>query len=250
MMHLVAIGELRGPIEAAIGPLAAELGTTPYELRLVLNAGFPAVVLATAEETFARAALAAISRYGHVPVACNRHDVVPSARMTSLRDFRLAEDGLVPRAGSSDRLGYNDIAVLLRATHRTTAESVEQVKERKLRPVMAIATGGLVMSKTTTREVVTRTEDREQVLYVFRRSGASPWLLRERSAHYGGLGAALRPTSRENFSSTVTRLRESAPGAAYDERLVNSRPIRGVATGVEATDILAHLLARHLARQA
>jgi hypothetical protein len=249
-MHLVAIGEIRGPIGAAIGPLAAELGTTAYELRLVLNAGFPAVVLATAEETLARAASAAISRHGHTPVACNRRDVVPSARMTSLRDFRFAEDGVVPRAGSSDRLGYSDIAVLLRATHRTTAESVEQVKERKLRPVMAIATGGLVLSKTTTREVITRTEDREQVLYMFRRSGESPWLLRERSAHYGGLGAALRPTSLENFSSTVARLRESAPGAAYDERLVNSRPIRGVVNGVEATDILAHLLAVHLARQA
>jgi hypothetical protein len=168
--------------------------------------------------------------------------------MTSLREFQLAEDWLTPQAGSSDRIGYGDIAVLLRATHRTTAESVEKIKERKLRPVMALATGGLVLSKTTTREVVTRTEDSEQVLYMFRRSGASPWLLRERSAHYGGLGAALRPTSLENFSNTVERIRNSAPLAAYDERLVNSRPIRGVANGVEATDILAHLLAKHLSR--
>ena len=248
-MHLVAISEIREPVEATIGPLAAELGTTAYELRLVLNAGFPAVVLATAEETLARATFAAISRHGHTPVACNRRDVVPSARMTPLRDFRFAEDGIVARTGASDRLGYGDIAVLLRATHRTTTESVEQVKERKLRPVMAIATGGLVLSKTTTRDVVTRTEDREQVLYLFRQSGESPWLLRERSAHYGGLGAALRPTSLENFSTTVARLRESSPRAAYDERLVNSRPIRGVATGVEATDILAHLLAVHLMQQ-
>jgi hypothetical protein len=60
-MHLVAIGELRGPIEAATGPLAAELGTTAYELRLVLNAGFPAVVLATAKENLAQSAFAATS---------------------------------------------------------------------------------------------------------------------------------------------------------------------------------------------
>jgi hypothetical protein len=248
-MHLVAIAELRGPIDAAVGPLAGDLGTTPYELRILLNAGFPAVVLATADEPRARAVLEAVSRHGHALVACDRRDVVPSTRMTALRDFVFAEGGLVPRTGSTDRLGYDDIAVLLRATHRSTAESVEQVKERKLRPVMAIATGGLVSSKTTTREVVTRTEHREQVLYLFRRSEEAPWILRERSAHYGGLGPALRPTSLENFSSTIARLRECAPGAAYDERLVTSRPIRGVADGVEATDVLAHLLARHLLRQ-
>ena len=57
----------------------------------------------------------------------------------------------------------------------------------------------------------------------------------------------LRPTSLDNFATTLQRLRERAPDAAYDERLVNSRPIRGVAEGVEATDILAHLLALYLA---
>jgi hypothetical protein len=242
-MHLVAIGELIGPIESAIRPLAEDLGTTPYELRLLLNAGLPAVVLATVDEAQARAAFAAVARHLHRPIACESSDVVRSPSMTTLRNFQFADDALIADAGSSERLPYHDIAVMLRATHKTTTETIEEVKERKIRPVMAVATGGLVMSKTTKREVTTRTEAREQVLYLFCRSGALPWLLRERSARYGGLGADLRPTSRDNFATTVRRLREREPDAAYDERLVNSRPIRGVAEGVEATDILAHLLA-------
>ena len=112
-MHLVAIGELHGPIAAATGPLASDLGTTAYELRLVLNAGFPAVVLATVDESLARAAFAAITRQGHVAIACERRDVVPSARMTRLRDFELAKDGLVARTGASDRLPYDDILAVL-----------------------------------------------------------------------------------------------------------------------------------------
>jgi hypothetical protein len=245
-MYLVAIGELQGSIEGTIRPLADDLGTTPYELRLLINAGLPAVVLATVDENRARAAVAAVIRHGHVSIACQRSEVVPSASMTQLRDFRLAPEGLVADTGSSDRLAYQDIAVLLRATHKTTTETIEQVKERKLRPVMALATGGLVLSKTVKREVATRTEAREQALYIFPRSGASPWLLRERSARYGGLGVELRPSSLDNFARTVQRLRERAPGAAYDERLMSGRPIRGVAEGVEATDILAHLLALQL----
>jgi hypothetical protein len=247
-MHIVAIGELRGTFDDAIRPLASDLDTTPYELRLSLNAGFPAVVLVTADETLAKAAVAAIARHGHTPIACSRDDVVQSSRMTLLRSFEFTAGVLVAHARSDQELPYEDITVMLRAIHRSTTETTESIKERKLRPVMAIATGGLVMSKTTTRTVTSSTAQSEQVLYIFRRSGAPPWQLRERSAQYVGLGTEIRPTSLENFGRTIERLRERAPHASYDERLRTSRPLRGVADGSEATDIFAHLLAKHLAR--
>jgi hypothetical protein len=245
-MYLAAIGELQGTIDDAIRPLASDLGITPYELRLVFNAGLPAVVLVTADETQARAAVAAIARHGHAALFCARRDVVPSGHMTLLRDFQFAKSAIVPQAGSSDRLPYDDIAVMLRATHRTTSETTEDVKERKLRPIMAVATGGLVLSKTTTRTVTSQTAHNETVVYLFRRSASPPWILKERSARYIGLGEYLRPTSLENIATTVRLLREYAPEAAYDERLMSSRPIRGVADGIEATDLFAHLLAMHL----
>lgn len=244
-MELVAIAELSGSVDAS---LAAELETTPYELRLVLNAGLPAVVLATVDHGKASAAVAAIERHRHAAVRCDRAEVTPSDRMTALRAFRFDADGLRPDAASPARLAYSEIGALLRATHRSTTESTEKITERKFRPVMAAATGGLIMSKKTTREVTTRTEQREQVLYLFPRSGAPPWILRERGAHYGGLGADMSPASAASFQTTIRWLRERAPGAAYDERLMSGRPIRGVAEGQAATDVLAHLLAKHLSR--
>jgi hypothetical protein len=51
---------------------------------------------------------------------------------------------------------------------------------------------------------------------------------------------------REHFGTTIRRLRELVPLAFYDERLMSGRPIRGVAEGVDATDILAYLLAEDL----
>ncbi len=242
-MYIVAIGEIKGALDNAIRPLAADLETTPYELRLVFNAGFPAVVLATIDEALARAAEAAILRHGHRPILCDRRNIVSSAQMTLLRDFKFYNDGLLAQEGSDRRLCYGDIAVLLRATHRTSSETTEQVKERKLRPVMAIASGGLVMSKTTTRTVTTSTANSEQVLYIFHRDTTTPWLLKERSAQYRGLGEQLSVTSFENFNTAIRELRKRCPGATYDERLKTSRPLRGVADGIEATDIYAHLLA-------
>jgi hypothetical protein len=247
-MQLVAIAELTGAFEAAIRPLAESLGTTAYELKLVLNAGLPAVVLATVDPARAASAVSTIRRAGHVAVSCDRAECTPSAQMTPLRDFRLDADGIQPNADSSAHLPYARIGAMLRATHRRTIETTQKVEERKLRPGMAVLTGGLVMSKKTSREVTTQTHERDQVLYLFRADGQPAWILRERQAHYSGLGDSLRPTSLENFQTTVRMLRERSPSAAYDERLMSGRPIRGVADGSDATDLLAHLLARHLCR--
>ena len=249
-MYLVAIGEIQGAIEEAIRPLAGDLGTTAYELKLAMNAGFPAVVLVTVDEALARAAAASIARHGHAAIFCDRRDIVTNEQMTQLRDFRFTSDGLLPHASSDKRVLYDNIAVLLRATHRTSSQTSEQVKERKLRPVMAIATGGLVLSKTTTRTVTSSTAHSEQVLYIFDRGATKPLILKERSAQYGGLGEYLSATSFENFGTTIQKLRERCPGVVYDERLKASRPLRGVADGIEATDIYAHLLATFLLKRA
>jgi hypothetical protein len=245
-MFLVAIAELGGSVDAAIGPLAPELNTTAYELRLLLNAGFPAVVLATVDEARAAAAKASIARLGHVAVSCDRGALVKSRDMTALVGFAFTPSGLIADERDGEELPFDDIGALLRGSQRSTTETTEEIKERKLRPVMAVATGGLIMSKKTTREVTHVTEEREQVLYLFRRSGAAPWILRERQARYGGLGKELGPASSGNFMTLLKRLRAAAPHAPYDERLMSGRPIRGVAEGGEATDLLAYLLAAYL----
>ncbi|HEX4336399.1 MAG TPA: hypothetical protein VH062_10835 [Polyangiaceae bacterium] len=242
-MFLVAIAELKGNVDARLPELATELGTTPYELRLVLNAGMPAVVLATVDEAKARAAAASIAKHGHAVVTLDRRSTVSSQQMTELGRFALTKSGLVADERGGDELPFADIGVLVRAMQRGTTTTTEVVKERKLRPIMAAATGGLVMSKKVTREVTRHEEQRDQVLYVFRRSGAPPWLLRERGALYAGLGADLGPTAFANFQTTIRVLRERAPSAVYDERLMSGRPIRGVADGSEATDLLAYLIA-------
>jgi hypothetical protein len=245
-MNIVAIGSLAGTIDEAIGPLAVDLGTTAYELRLAFNAGFPAVVVVNVDEAVTQAAAQSIKRHGHSPVSCNRHDVASSNQMTPVRQPRFGPDTLLADPESAHELFYADIDVLLRATHRSARETAETVKERKLRPVMAIATGGLVLSKTTTRSVTSTSVDLENVLYVFRRGSLNPWILRERHALYNELGSELRPASLANFVYVIEQLRKRAPEARYDERLMTSRPIRGLADGIEATDTYAHLLAKHL----
>jgi hypothetical protein len=111
-------------------------------------------------------------------------------------------------------------------------------------------------SKTTKREELSSSAETEPVLYVFRASGATPWLLRERATNYSALGRELAPSSMQNFLTTVRRLRELAPRAMYDERLLSLRVAsgppathRGIAdetrtsSTASAIDIAAHALA-------
>ena len=114
-------------------------------------------------------------------------------------------------------------------------------------------TGGLVRSRTTSREVTTRAYDAEPVLYLFAGSGATSWLLREQGTHYEGLRHRLSSTAAPNFLATVAELRARAPQARYDERLVTRRsPLdAGPAAGGKLTsphdlDLLAHLVAQSL----
>jgi len=243
-MHLVAIAELKGPIETPqLTALASDLGTTAYELRLLLNAGLPAVVLVTTDLAQAKAAAAAIAQHQHAAISCDRSQILASSSMTTFRDFELGEGELIIDRTTRVSCRYDELRLMLRAVHRSSRQSVEQVKERQIRPVTALATGGMVMSKKVTKDVTTTTTDRENVLYLFRHGKEHPWILRERGANYASLGQAMGPSSYENFTTTIARLRQLAPNAVYDERLVNSRPIRGIGDAGDAVDILAYLIA-------
>jgi hypothetical protein len=248
--YLVAVVTLAAPAEKAAIELAPDLGVTAYDLKLVLAGGLPAVALATPDEARARTVARAVAARGHGVVVFDRRSVTSSAQMVPLRDFRFESAptaGMRPSVGAAEFLPFGDVTALVRATHRVVTTTTEEIKERKLRPGLALATGGMVMTKTTTREVTSKSEAREEVLYLFPKGERPPWILRETAGRYAGLGSDAARTTRENFARTVEKLREHSPHAVYDERLVAARTVRGVADGVDAVDLLAHVLRAALA---
>lgn len=232
--HIVALTALASGIEDEAKALATELGITAYEARLKLGAGVPAIVLSTPDRTRADALGASLRTRGHVALVCRMSDVVPASAMTSLRRFQLEGDALV---ADEARLPWSDISALVRATHRRVTESTEKVKDKQLSIGRAIATGGLIMRKTVQRDVVTRSQDTESVLYIFRASGEPSWLLRERGTHFGGLGPRLTQLASQNFALTVAELRSRAGHARYDDRLLARKP------PADEIDLFAHLIA-------
>jgi hypothetical protein len=236
-MQIVAITGLATAADAAAAALARALGTLPYDERRKLAAGLPAVVLTSADPARADALAATLRALGHRVIACASESVVSSSEMVSLKRFALDEDALVA-TDRGERLPWGDVAVLVRAVERRRVETTTLVKEKKTDLVRAVVTGGLVRSKTTTRAETARSDESEPVLYLFRGSGATPWILREQGTHYEALGARLSPTAAPNFLATVAELRARAPQARWDERLVARR-----VPSPEELDLLAHLVA-------
>ena len=259
-MHVVAILHLATTIEAEAAALAADLGTTAYEERLKLAAGLPAIVLQSAEAGPAKALLTKLRARGHGALVTDSAEVVASGDMIAVRRFAFEEDGLTLR-DSGVRLPYEDIVAIVRAVHRKRTETRTETKATSFSFGRALASGGLVLTKTTTREEKSVAQDWDALLYLFRTSGETPWILHERSADYSALGGALAPSSMQNFLAVVARLRAAAPHAIYDERLTGpgSAPTRllhtvkpgtTAASTASGVDLVAHVLAQWARRAA
>lgn len=258
-MYVVAITVLGTSIEDEAAALARDLETTAYEERLLLNGGLPAVVLKSQDRAAAEKLLGKIVARGHQAVACDASAVVPSDRMTLLRHFAFEPDAVV-LTDREARLPYSDIIAILRATHRTRTETESEVKSKQFSMGRALLSGGLMLRKNVAGKERAISSETEQVLYLFRGSGAEPWLLRERAANYSALVEDLAPSSAQNFLKTIARFRELAPDATFDDRLTAPRPVssrvsRSVSAKSESfavsssggVDLLAHVIALSIA---
>jgi hypothetical protein len=263
-VFVVAIADLEGTIDAEATALAADLGCTAYDARLLLAPGTPCVVRTTSDKAAALDLLGRLRARGHGAIACDTAAVVPSSEMVSMRRFALGDTSVSLGDRPDETLPYDDVLALVAAVHRSRVDVETRSRERKLSVGRAIMTSGLSMTKTVTRETRASTEEKSAVLHVFRRSGATPWILHERGTIWAGHGRPLAPSESENFGIAVAALRDRARRAIYDDRLVSRRTgeratLSGGANATGSTtvktssesavDLLAHLLALWLARE-
>jgi hypothetical protein len=182
-------------------------------------------------------------------------DVVPSRSMVTPHRFRIDAEAMVLVGRMQGSLPYQDIGVLIAAEHRGQTQTTTQ--RQVLNPAALSSGDWPVLLRTTVTENET-VPDRESVLYIFRRSGAGPWLLREHGTNWDALGEPLEPTERGNFWKAARELRSRAPHAIYNEQLSTQRttgerpvflgPASVRTSSASHVDVQAHVLALCLAR--
>ena len=242
-MNFVALTRLATSPDVEAPLLAQELGGTAFEAGQQLRGVLPSVVLRTEDGARANALCASLRARGHGALVCDPASVVSHRAMFSPQRFLLEARGLVgiARQGPEQVVAWDDIAGLVRATHVAQVTQVGVEKGRAFSPGKAVLSGGLLLTKATEKEVRSQVTEKETVLYVFGRGGP-PWLLAESGLKYEGLAQAMKPARLENFQTLVRMLRERAPAALFDDRLLQFRGGPGAPNTPETIDLLAHLI--------
>lgn len=210
------------PLHLELPRLAELLEETVYDLRLRLAGPLPLVALETDDEARARRVFDGLWARGHGVVVVRSEHAAPYVPVRSV------EVEIRPRAlllagfsgGTTHAISIERLLAIVRAERRTTtrrdvqqrpASSYEQRSHyRVLAPPAALT--------TTSRETVSR-----HALYLFHADDRRALLLPEDAIRYASLGDPLQPTARLNFENLVDRLRDAAPRALYDRRLVLAR---------------------------
>lgn len=217
---VVAVSKMGGSVEAEAKALAADLGSTPYETKMKL-AQLPSIVLSTTDRATAQKLVDSCRARNTRAIVVNASAVIPASKLVRVREI--------------EELQWDDISCLVRARYRESHDTVEVKKEKKFDAMRAVASGGLVMRSTQKREIVTHHETSEQVLYMFRSDGETPWIMHEQGMNYSGLGAKQQPTANLNFGIACDWFKARATNARYDDSLLRRPQINEI-------DLYAYLI--------
>ena len=231
-MKIVAIVRAPRHPEEAARALAEASGVTLAEARMRL-APEPPALLAPLEPDKADALVASLRKTGIAALAV----AVPcpgDKDRCVVRSFSFSDAGIVltPRFGEQMQVPRGDVLAILRGVRMSRSEVERTEKSRTFSAATAVATGGLKMTRTSTKTVHSREESVEQVVLLYARDGRAATLA-ERLLDFSCLGPGMQPSSAGNMAELARRLRDEAKAAFYDERLLRlgRRPLPFVARG-------------------
>lgn len=231
-MRLVASVRPVTNMEEAAAVLGEAAGITLAEARMRL-APEPPALLASVAPGQADVLLGALRRAGLAVLAVEPSAPTEAPR-TQARGVVFGDTGVTfqPRTGEPLELPWSEVSTVLRGASSTRVETETRHESKKASLAMAIASQGLKMSRTVERTERSQQEDTEQVLLVFGRDGRRA-VLREREVDFSCLGAGKQLTRMANMAALAKVLKERAPHAFHDERLLRlgRRPLPLFAAG-------------------
>lgn len=229
-MKLVAIVRAPPRMEEAAAAAASATGLTLAECRMRLSPEPPAL-LARLEDGAAEALVSSLRSAGLAALAIDAKVPTDSARTVAQRvAFTSEAVTFTPRFGDAFEIGWPDVLAVLRGSRESRSDMERTEKSRSLSLGMAVATGGLKMTRTSTKTFHSSDAATQQLILVFARDGRAAAIV-EGQVEFGCLGADLQPSSTANMAALALRLREQAKHAFHDDRLLRlgRRPLPFVA---------------------
>jgi hypothetical protein len=224
-MHVVAVTRWGSPLPGELPELAARLGMVAYDLRLRLAGGLPAVFAQVEEKMEAAGHVEFLRARGHGAVACDAEAVPGPEDQIVPVDFEPTATALrgTCTRGRHFELPFAEILAIVHAACVTSSEHTVTTQEKKFAPGRAVLSGGMVLRKKVDRVDKAVTQEQEQMIYMFCRSHPAPYVWKELTLRYQGLGDRRQLTTMQNFATLSKRLRTLVPHAFHDQRLLTHK---------------------------
>lgn len=221
-LYIVAAGRLEGTVDELAAGLAGALGVPLFDARSRARPPAPKVLAVTSKREEAARLHAALSAAGFQPMVMPASEVQHEDARVSVRAFTPVQGAvrLEARDGRVFELRDADIRGMIRATTCVREIVTDTITTRKFNPTKALLTGGLMLTSKKKVET-TRTELRTEGLLIVAAADKGTFTFRETEIQYSGLGAAMQASRFANFQTLYRQLRERAPGAFCDERMVS-----------------------------
>jgi hypothetical protein len=250
-MFVVAIYGWREETPEMVQALAGALGIIVFEARQRLIGGGPSVVASFADQQQARVVAEKVGRVGIKALIVDATAVRLRNYFFIVRHFKFEDRVLKIEAhnGQQETLPYAEMRLVLTGTSVVGISETKTIVEKKFSMGKTLLAGGIPMSKKVERQEEVFSEESEQILYLYAHDRPTA-VFSLNGMNYDGFGAEMKLSRKLNFSHLISQLRLHAPGAAFDDRLLNrSSQVRllGSVQGREAgLDLAAEILARCL----
>jgi hypothetical protein len=250
-MFVVAIYGWREETPEMAQALASALGIMVYEARQRLIGGGPSVVASFADQQQARGLAEKLSRDGIKTLIVDATAVRLRSSFFIVRRFKFEERVLKIEAhnGQQKTLPYAEMELFLTGTSVVGFSETKTIVEKKFSMGRTLLAGGIPMTKKVERQEEVFSEESEQILYLHAHDRTTV-VFSLNGVNYDGFGAEMKLSRKLNFSHLISQLRLRAPGAAFDDRLLNRSSqarLLGPAQGRETSlDLASEILARCL----
>ena len=250
-MFVVAIYGWREETPEMVQALAGALGIIVFEARQRLIGGGPSLVASFVDQQQARVLVEKVGRVGIKALIVDAAAVRLRSCFFIVRRFKFEDRVLKIEAhnGQQETIPYAEMGLVLTGTSVVGVSETKTIVEKKFSMGKTLLAGGIPMSKKVERQEEVFSEESEQILYLYAHNRPTA-VFSLNGMNYDGFGAEMKLSRKLNFSHLISQLRLHAPGAVFDDRLLNRNGqirLLGSAQGREAgLDLAAEILARCL----
>jgi hypothetical protein len=250
-MFVVAIYGWREETPQMVQALAGALGIIVFEARQRLIGGGPSVVAAFADQQQASVLTEKLGRVGINALIVDAAAVRLRSGFFIVRRFKFEDCALKIEAhnGQQETLPYARMELIITGTSVVGVSETKTIVEKKFSMGKTLLAGGIPMTSKVKRQEEVSSQESEEILYLYAHDRPTAVFSLD-GMNYDGFGAEMKLSRKLNFSHLISQLRLHAPGAAFDDRLLNrNNQVRllGLALGREASlDLAAEILARCL----